>query len=304
MQLWSSAILLRSSKTSGAADDVGLLGAHARGQLVVGEDVELRPRRRHARRVLAGEEQGDEQPRDLVVGRLGAVLVDHVDEDLQDVGARRGLLRRLPPARLDHVAEELHHLQPRGIALPVALDGRRRPEERERRDALVEVVVDLADLGEEILAHVVAVEAPRGREDRQLRQRHEEIGRAALAPLLGEVGLRLPQNLGHVRLQPVRAQAAAHVHVLRLALRRRRVVDHAFSEDLRHEAVDLGLAEHVVAVPEERRDGLGPHDERQAFGTQRHRERACAGATRRRGGARDAITRAGARRRSGGSSAR
>ena len=56
-------------------------------------------------------------------------------------------------------------------------------------------------------------------------------------------------------------QQKPHVHVLRLALRRRRVVDHAFSEDLRHEAVDLGLAEHVVAVPEERarlgRRGVG-----------------------------------------------
>mmetsp|Transcript_19045 Transcript_19045/g.57736 ORF Transcript_19045/g.57736 Transcript_19045/m.57736 type:complete len:222 (-) Transcript_19045:622-1287(-) len=125
-------------------DDARLLARDARAQRLVREDVELRPRRRHARRVLAREEQRDQEARDLVVGRARAVLVDHVHEDLEDVRPRGGLLRRLRAARLDDVREERHHLEARGVALPVALDGRRRPEERQRRDPLVEVVVDLA----------------------------------------------------------------------------------------------------------------------------------------------------------------
>mmetsp|Transcript_13648 Transcript_13648/g.43098 ORF Transcript_13648/g.43098 Transcript_13648/m.43098 type:complete len:336 (+) Transcript_13648:505-1512(+) len=148
-----------------AVEDGGLLVQEASLDVGVRGDVEQGPGRRDGRRVLPGEEQRDEEARDLVVRRLGPVLVLHVDEDLENVGP--ALVGR-GAALGDDLAEELDHLDARLVPLAVARHRRRRPEEGERRDALVEVVVERGDVLEQGLAHVVAVEAARARENGHL----------------------------------------------------------------------------------------------------------------------------------------
>mmetsp|Transcript_25594 Transcript_25594/g.57413 ORF Transcript_25594/g.57413 Transcript_25594/m.57413 type:complete len:275 (-) Transcript_25594:549-1373(-) len=145
-------------------------------RLVVREE-EGSPGRGDGARVLAGEEEGDEEADNLVVRvplavhvGVARLLVHHVDEHLQNIRVLLGLLRVRPPC-FDDVAKELDHLDAGGVALLVVGGGKVREEEGERRDALVQVVVQVAHLGEEIFAYVVTVKAPARRQNRQVRKR-------------------------------------------------------------------------------------------------------------------------------------
>mmetsp|Transcript_9417 Transcript_9417/g.20462 ORF Transcript_9417/g.20462 Transcript_9417/m.20462 type:complete len:431 (+) Transcript_9417:206-1498(+) len=197
-----------------------------------------------AARVLSGEEQRDEQSRDLLVRDGRPVLVLDVHEDAQDFRTVGVLRVRVVASVLDHLAEQLHHLAPRGVALPVGGGGGVGEEDGERRQALVEVVVQLGHLLEEVLAHVVAVEAAAGGEDGELGQGVEEVQLAAVAPGL-EVLPGLPLDLGGVALEAGRAQAVGHGLELDLAVLLGGVVDDARAEDGLHEAVDLVLGEDL-----------------------------------------------------------
>mmetsp|Transcript_35408 Transcript_35408/g.94929 ORF Transcript_35408/g.94929 Transcript_35408/m.94929 type:complete len:495 (-) Transcript_35408:194-1678(-) len=215
-----------------------------------------RPGRGHAASVLSREEQGDEQASDLVVGILLPALVLHINEHLEDVRVVLRLLR-VGPALLDHLAEELHHLLARVVARLVRRDRRVREEEGEGGDALVKVVVEMRDLSEEVLAHVVAVEAARGGEDGEVGEDREQVDLALLAPALDEI-LRLFHDLRHIRFEPVGAEALGHVEHLLLPHLGLGVVHHVGAEHSLHEAVHLGLREHRVGRFEEGRRHVGP----------------------------------------------
>lgn len=59
-----------------------------------------------------------------------------------------------------------------------------RQEDRQGRHALVQVVEEASDVFEEVLAHVVPVEAAGGRQDGQTRERRQQVRLALLYQII------------------------------------------------------------------------------------------------------------------------
>jgi hypothetical protein len=114
--------------------------------------------------VLAREENRDEHAEHLVVGQTAPVLVPRVDERLEHVRFGRAGFA----ARLNDLVEDRGEVFARLVSLPVRLDGRVREEHRQRHHALVQVVHQRGDLGEERLANLAAEQTPR-------RGEHDEL---------------------------------------------------------------------------------------------------------------------------------
>jgi hypothetical protein len=148
------------------AEDGFLLGEELFAQVRVLGEAQDAPGDGGRRRVLAGHEKGDHDAGDFVLGDLRAVLVLAVHQVPDHVV--RVLLLTARAALAHDARVQLNHGLTGVVAGAVVGEGRPGQHEVDGREAHVEVVVELRELGVERVADLLALERVRGRVDGEL----------------------------------------------------------------------------------------------------------------------------------------
>ena len=206
--------------------------------------------------MLAGEQDGQKDPGNLVVAQRAAVLVAGLHERLHEiVGRGPGT-----PARRHDPAEQLGNLPSRPVAAPVGRGRQPGEEEPERVDTVLQLVVRLREARIHPVPDFLPDQAPAGDLDRELVHRVRQIDFAIRAEGVGEA-LRLVEHdageLAHGGFAERRKQEPQLLgHDLG-----RGVVSHAASEDGYREPVDRLGAQPVLGRPEIEVVRFGPGEE-------------------------------------------
>ena len=144
----------------------------------VAQQLDQRPRRRHRAGVVAGEHAGQQHAGDLVLGERAPVGVARLHQRLQEVLA----LAPVAAARVDDAGDHLDHAHARLVALAERRDRQVRVDVRERRHALLEVVIDRGELLGHALAELLAEQAAARGEVGEHAAEVDEVDDARLAP--------------------------------------------------------------------------------------------------------------------------
>mmetsp|Transcript_4353 Transcript_4353/g.9860 ORF Transcript_4353/g.9860 Transcript_4353/m.9860 type:complete len:232 (-) Transcript_4353:180-875(-) len=170
---------------------------------------------------------------------------------------------------LNHLAEQLHHFLPRGIALFVNGSGSIGKKHREGSQPLIQIVVQFRNFLKQIFPHIISVEAATGSKNGQLRKRMKKVYFSTVPPRL-EILPRFLLDFGSVPLETGGAKSIGHGLELHLSVFFGGVVDDPCPEDGFHKAVDFVLGEDFVGGFEEWFLGLGADEEGESFVEERN----------------------------------
>ena len=212
------------------------------------EKLQAGPGRKHRAGVLAREQHGQQDSRDLVVAERTAVLVARVHERLHEV-VRTG---SCTPARRHDLAEELRHLPAGPVAASMRRGGEPGKEEPERVDALLQVVIGLGEAGIHPVANLLPDQAAAGDPDGELVHRVRQVDFALPAESVGESARLLEHDEGESPHGGFAERGKQEPQLLRHDFRRG-VIGHAAPEDGHGEAIDrlgvqLGLGRPEIEV--------------------------------------------------------